>query len=231
MSFPPRTMVGLVLAAAIVTAGLMGLHSSSASVIEQNQTTETITVTTTLTNFNVTEIQWTTTTVPTYEMSTLTLTQTSTTTAVMGTTTTSITAVPVPTFFETTIASKTILTTVVMPSEQSEWIGLTTFFFVGVAFGTIAVAGHGREEGELWGGLLAGLGFVLWAIIEFLSGFPKESTELGFGRAFDYAWMSLAAVISGLFVALILGCLVLWYKRPRRDSEEESPTLYQDNQR
>jgi hypothetical protein len=215
MSPLSRATIRVVLVVVLATAGFLGLQLQSASVSDPNQVTETVTVTTTLTSINVTEIQWTTMTVPTYEISTLTvptyerstlaLTETSRTTSVVETTTTHVSSVPYPEYFVTTIANKTVLRDVILPSQTSLQIGLVAFFLVGVAFGLVTVVGYRRKEGELMGGLMAGLGFVLWAIIQFLGGFPSESAELGFGGTFGYVWQSLIVVVTGLLSVLFLG--------------------------
>jgi hypothetical protein len=150
---------------------------------------------------NVTEIGWTTMTVPTYETATLTLTETSRITSIVETTTTYVSSVPFPQYFVTTVANKTVLRDVVWPSQTSLRIGLVAFFILGSALGLVTVLGATRKnvQGELMGGLLAGLGFVLWAIIQFLGGFPSESAELGFGGTVGYVWQALFALVLGLF--------------------------------
>ena len=191
-----HTALGVIL----VVAALLGLHSARASISVQDEVTSTVIVT--LTSINVTEIQWTTMTVPTYETSTTILTETSKTINVESTTTTYVTSVPYPTYFVTTIADKTVLKDVVWPSQTSLRVGLVAFYVLGSALGLVTVLGARRKEevsGELMGGLLAGLGFVLWAIIQFLGGFPSESAQLGFGGTFGYVWQSLIVLVLGLF--------------------------------
>ena len=201
----------------VAATGLLGLSSASGSV-NPNQITETTTVTITLTMLNITSIQWTTMTAPTYTTSTTTLTETSKTTSTEEVTTSHTTLVPYPTIFViTTIANVTTLTNVVWPSETSLQMGLFAFFLVGVAFGAVTVVGLGGEakHGELIGGLLAGLGVVLYAIIQFLGVFPSESGELGFGGRFGYTWQALILVITGLLIALGVGCLLRWLTRTK----------------
>lgn len=191
----------------VAATGLLGLSSASGSV-NPNQVTETTTVTITQTMLNITSIQWTTMTAPTYTTSTTTVTETSKATSTEEVTISHTTLVPYPTIFViTTIATVITLRNVVWPSETSLLMGLVAFCLVGVAFGAVTVVGLGGEakHGELIGGLLAGLGVVLYAIIQFLGVFPSESAELGFGGRFGYVWQALILVIIGLPIGLGLG--------------------------
>jgi hypothetical protein len=79
------------------------------------------------------------------------------------------------------------------------------FFLVGLIFGLVpALAPTSSGKGELYGGLLAGLGFVLWAIVQFLGAFSSESGRLGFGETFGYVWLSIIFVVLGLSIGFVL---------------------------